>query len=501
MPTSRESLERAPAEHGEDMSPSQVRQSSRIPSTRERESRREDHSRDDRGHRGRREDSVRPYSRNTDGISASEVANTHRPTQSHRSRTENAEARHPLVTNGSRDIVDTGAPASTTRSRGLLGMGAGVIRWISTSNTSEAPDVSGTGRPDEASSQLQQALRRIKSLENREKDLTAKLAARDEQYATEVSRLEYQSQRTKGETEQYRSEIARLRADLVQAKEALARRQDVALDTFNVTADQVSEAYLLSSGPYSLQVINNAIDDMVQNILVDYEKLSHSQSHSTSVDTPPPPTDCHPLLSPFWTMKMDSESRGLVLDALLHHSVVRFLEGTVFSFGVVPAHFQYDPFASRIYERLREQEPWSTTQRWKSLSVAGAVSVWKPDFVTPISNAARDIIAAFACASRTTLEFFYPLAPKIEQEIHRICCLAYQLSVAVKRDIVLFLRPVDNQLAELQWDMGAQPGDMVIGDYSLGLTKTTAEGQSTIAVLPKVVTTALLRYADQNQAA
>lgn len=88
---------------------------------------------------------------------------------------------------------------------------------------------------------------------------------------------------------------------------------------------------------------------------------------------------------------------------------------------------------------------------------------------------------------------------------------AHHLSLVVKRDILSVRmsvtlggrlgRPFDPQAEESVWpEMGAKAGDPVIGHYSLGLQKCTANGEIIPLVRPRVITSALLREIDSEKA-
>lgn len=82
---------------------------------------------------------------------------------------------------------------------------------------------------------------------------------------------------------------------------------------------------------------------------------------------------------------------------------------------------------------------------------------------------------------------------------------AHELSVATKRDILstrisvavapISLGGFDPRYAETAWSgMDAKAGDDLLGFYSLGLIKRTQAGATSYLKLPKVSTTALIRY-------
>jgi hypothetical protein len=82
---------------------------------------------------------------------------------------------------------------------------------------------------------------------------------------------------------------------------------------------------------------------------------------------------------------------------------------------------------------------------------------------------------------------------------------AHELSVVTKRDILstrisvavapISLGGFDPRYAETAWSgMDAKAGDDLLGFYSLGLIKRTQAGPMSYLKLPKVSTTALIRY-------
>lgn len=121
----------------------------------------------------------------------------------------------------------------------------------------------------------------------------------------------------------------------------------------------------------------------------------------------------------------------------------------------------------------------------------------------------RDTIKHIAWAYGQSRSIFEPLGSTLLRDIDAIVRDAYELSLIVKRDITsvrlsIYLddrlnRPFDPRKEESSWpQMGARAGDTVIGHYSFGLRKCTQAGDVSLPILPRVITTALLRELEKN---
>jgi hypothetical protein len=96
---------------------------------------------------------------------------------------------------------------------------------------------------------------------------------------------------------------------------------------------------------------------------------------------------------------------------------------------------------------------------------------------------------------------------KVEQGLGEIYENARQLSVIMKRDVVSIQASIilgsvaedSHGSNETIWaEMGEMAGDLVVGDYGLGLVKTYEDGKTTVLLRAKVATEALIRHASKS---
>lgn len=155
-----------------------------------------------------------------------------------------------------------------------------------------------------------------------------------------------------------------------------------------------------------------------------------------------------------------------------------------------------------------------TCQRWRSLAVSGFADLPHPPELDALARSlARDIIARIAWTygqPRATFETdSSPLGATLVRDIHAIVRDAYELSIVMKRDVSSVRlsvcmdgklnRPYDIRKEDNAWpQMRARAGDVVVGNYGFGLKRQVEDGGVSFVVLPRVVTTALLRDVEQQ---
>jgi hypothetical protein len=113
-------------------------------------------------------------------------------------------------------------------------------------------------------------------------------------------------------------------------------RDTISLDAFDNTLDQVLEAYVKNNNHSSLHSLNDMVDTMVQNTLE--HALTQSDPHAAgqSVSTGErtrlfEDVPHEPILLALASTRITEDSRGLLLDAFIHHIVVRELHRLFFS--------------------------------------------------------------------------------------------------------------------------------------------------------------------------
>lgn len=118
--------------------------------------------------------------------------------------------------------------------------------------------------------------------------------------------------------------------DLLREKEAAKPSQSTfSLDAFDNTLDQVSEADVKSNGHPSIDGLNDSIDNMVQDIVDQALEQSETYTADRSALLEQRRTTVKGSREPFLIALAKSglteENRGLLMDAVIHHVVVREL--------------------------------------------------------------------------------------------------------------------------------------------------------------------------------
>lgn len=171
---------------------------------------------------------------------------------------------------------------------------------------------------------LRTAERRSRRDTDEIKRLTAKM---DEERST--TRAAYQEQREKvqdllGQRNNLKAQVERL------------TKPEPSLDVFDNSVDQVSESYIKSHGQPSLDGLNYAIDNLIQNALTDVEHFIRLHQQDETVENS---MDCdlfgvhqnHPLLVALASQDFADDYLGLLLDAFLHHAICCELHALFFS--------------------------------------------------------------------------------------------------------------------------------------------------------------------------
>jgi hypothetical protein len=121
----------------------------------------------------------------------------------------------------------------------------------------------------------------------------------------------------------------------------------------------------------------------------------------------------------------------------------------------------------------------------------------------------EELLGILACAGQIAPDLMEDLSSRIVKDMRNVSSMAYNLSVAYRRDILsvnisvtdsrMIGQAFNSRYARIQWeDMGSEPGDHVIAEYSLGLIRSSPGAGLTVVAYPRIVTTALLRYAQRN---
>lgn len=152
-------------------------------------------------------------------------------------------------------------------------------------------------------------------------------------------------------------------------------------------------------------------------------------------------------------------------------------------------------------------ESWPVRQRWRALSAtAFAKGVGPYLWEEEVRQLASRLIQMAS--------IHYPLEKETRTKLHgevvegllKLYTMAHELSLIMKRDVLSVKLSVigsasgafNSRSSTALWDsadMASINGDIIIGCYSLGLFKYTKDDRSgSFMLLPKVITSALLRY-------
>lgn len=132
------------------------------------------------------------------------------------------------------------------------------------------------------------------------------------------------------ENKRLREELSHLRTPSVTPK-ALAGINADALDPFNNCLDQVSEATVKCDGEPSVDGINDAVDNVVMDILE--KAMTLVGDCGLSANNNAIPLD-DPLLAALAEPSLTEDNRGLLLDALLHQHIICTLHSRFFGDGI-----------------------------------------------------------------------------------------------------------------------------------------------------------------------
>ncbi|KAJ7153011.1 hypothetical protein C8R46DRAFT_912850 [Mycena filopes] len=288
-------------------------------------------------------------------------------------------------------------------------------------------------------------------------------------------------------------------------RESKGKGQESSIDAFSHRLDQVSEASIKSG----VESLNDALDDLVMNILEKGDQLAQKHAHLVRpfserdwYDDP------NPLLIALGRSDLTDDNRGLLLDVRLHDQLHAELYDLFFSGDAISSRIDTGGLIQAIWDALIQKESWTVAQRWRALT-ASTVStlVDESGFAESIANNAQEIIQVLVYVHGLTSTEFEDISEILFSGLEALYKEAKELAIRVRRDI-LSVRMTVTSVLETRFDpsrassvwpeMGAVAGDDIVGRYRFGLMKLTEHGERSYLVRPEVATTALIRETAKN---
>lgn len=334
------------------------------------------------------------------------------------------------------------------------------------------------------------------------------------------AQLTRQMDSLKQERAQHVAENARLRVQVEAHDQAVAARME-RMNVFDNTLDQVSEAEVKDHGPSSVARLNDLLDELVAELIEAAKLICQPVPDNESATAAFNSNLNEPLLSSLAFRVREEEHKELLLDACLHGLVIKHVHAQFFAGNVATCNVQSAHNLEALYNKVDETgkkpsckefldsshppstESWTVSQRWRALAAsafANCIQIGDED-----SNVlASLLITALTLAYRIDSQLLRGLHAKAAEGLLKLCRMAHELSLTVKRDIISVRMAVtvpsalafDHRRMEALWgDMGVVDGDTIIGGYAFGLSKLNAgDPQEIIMLRPKAITSALLRY-------
>ncbi|EPQ53306.1 hypothetical protein GLOTRDRAFT_122482 [Gloeophyllum trabeum ATCC 11539] len=340
--------------------------------------------------------------------------------------------------------------------------------------------------------------------------LQATLASKDRQLKDVERSYDSRIQGLLEEKGNLKRELKAQRAKSQPRGQASSVRSTTPVD-FESGPDQVSEMFLKSQAPFSVESINTAVDDLVINIMEKAGELSAAFAGDTAAaglaemhapdSTPKSAGALENALQPRY--EVDQEGRELLLDALLHHEVLSDIHHVFFSINTSTVNFQGASLLDDLERRLGKKESWKTVQKWRSLTAVCTEDLIDPTMSEEVGrNMGERVIEQVALAYRVPAQVLDSMREDIFSGLSTTYKMARELSLVMKRDVLAVRLMVgavsegtfDHRAVDSQWpEMGVKEGDRIVGAYGLGLSKLSADGRLQSLTRPKVVTEALFR--------
>ncbi|KDQ57911.1 hypothetical protein JAAARDRAFT_34722 [Jaapia argillacea MUCL 33604] len=284
---------------------------------------------------------------------------------------------------------------------------------------------------------------------------------------------------------------------------------NTSLDAFDNTVDQISE----SSAKTTLDSINDGLDSIVMDLLGEIAIFFAERQDRTdeyAIADVLPETSSEALNQALRWTGLSEESRGLLLDAALHHQVVMRLYDIFFESDVLTVYVEAAAILDHLFVPLRNGEPWSVSQRWRALTATYlAPTLGSLSWAETVHVLAEEMVATIASAYSVAPSLLGTCSSSFEKPLTKLFDDAFKLTLALKRDVLsvqLSVKIVPVELSfnpdveESVWPgMGPLKGDNIIGNYGLGLERRTKGGQISSLTRPKVTTAALLRHIEIEQ--
>lgn len=332
-------------------------------------------------------------------------------------------------------------------------------------------------------------------------------------------------------SEQWHAEVQPL---IINLRTVLSRRHPTdtstdlpaipSLDPFNDTLNFASEARVKQE----VFGLNDSLDNLIMTILEGaVQVIKQSQirlrapsfkQHQKAVVARPSGKKESPLFIWLQTERHTDETRGFLLDALLHGKFVNLIFNALFDCHVVGNAFESSGMLENVWDTVRQRESWNVAQRWRAITSAAAspAAILGPDlFGDSVTKCCAYIEFALneAYLMPESRHVFKRVVEEAVPGLHSLFAKAHSLSLQIRQDIVTSRLSITRGYSPTDppskfdlltttsvWaDMGATKKDDVLGSYRFGLMQEHENGETTILIQPEVVTTALHRHLFRRQ--
>lgn len=139
------------------------------------------------------------------------------------------------------------------------------------------------------------------------------------------------------------------------AREAAPTPCKISLDVFDNTLDQVSEAHVKTNGRLSVEGLNDSIDNLVNSTIEQATELATNYSGDRSLVCKGDSSRLkEKMLATLTLTDLTEDSRGLILDASLHHIIVDYLHSLFFRGEVVTVFIEDTDIVEKIFRRISD---------------------------------------------------------------------------------------------------------------------------------------------------
>ncbi|TFK38487.1 hypothetical protein BDQ12DRAFT_735587 [Crucibulum laeve] len=284
-------------------------------------------------------------------------------------------------------------------------------------------------------------------------------------------------------------------------------------DSFSDSIDQMSEADVRQM----LEKLNNDVEEFSDCVL---RSVASSPVGRSSINIPDKSSTAPATLYLYHALNdqsLSENNRAFLLESLFHHEIIMSLHSIFFAALITPSSLNcetcMDIAFDTVFRLVCDQQDWSISQRWRSISAAAIFRECNgdPKWMAQVLDLLGRLSAILSLAYKQPIERFEGLMINHQAELVELYEQAYALSVSCKRDVLsirmsVTLAPSNvNQphkfkkfnptTTQSAWpNMGARKGDIILGMYKWGLVKQKPSGEEICLVPCQVVTDALLKH-------